>query len=428
MTALTLAEKILSRAAGRPLRAGDFAEVSPDRCFTPDDAIDTIIALLAQAGIERVAEPDKLGLFYDHFAPPATAELATVHTGGRRFVADQGIAEFHDVGAGISHQIAVEKGLARPGTLVFNADSHTTTLGAAACFGTGLGASETAYVWATGRMWLRMPTTIRIRLDGRLPAGCEAKDVALALLYRYGARLATYRAVEFVGDALSELDMAARMTLCNMAVEQGAKAAMVPCDAVTEAHFAALGIDIEPDAGRPDPGAVYEREVRLDLAELTPMIACPPTVDNVRPLAEVAGIRIDQALIGSCTNGRLEDIRAAAAVLAGRRLAPGVRMIVTPASRHVMQQALREGLMTTLADAGCTITPPGCGACAGLHLGALGDGEVCIATTSRNFTGRMGSRTAEIYLAGAASVAASAAAGVITDPASLPPGPIRSTI
>jgi 3-isopropylmalate dehydratase large subunit/3-isopropylmalate dehydratase small subunit len=419
----TLAEKILSRAAGSSLRAGDFADMRPDRCFTPDDAIGPIIDYLQAAGIERPAHPERLGLFYDHYAPAGEVIMAGVHVQGRRFIARHGIETFFDVGSGISHQLVMERGLARPGQLVFNADSHATMLGAASCFGTGLGASETAYVWATGKMWLRVPATVRIDLHGSLPEGVSAKDACLALLREHGARIATYRAIEFHGEGAAGLDMSARMTLCNMGVELGAKAAFFPFDAVTQAHFDALGIAVDAAAGRPDPGAAYEATLSLDLAGVAPMVSCPPTVDNVKPLAEVTGTRIDQAFLGSCTNGRLDDLRAAAAVMRGRQVAPGVRMIVTPASSAIYGEALREGIIETLHSAGCVVTPPGCGACAGLHLGVLGAGETCVSSSNRNFTGRMGSKEASIYLASPAVVAASAVAGHLQDPRALPPLP-----
>jgi homoaconitate hydratase family protein len=304
--------------------------------------------------------------------------------------------------------------LARPGELVFNSDSHTTTIGAVGCFGTGLGAAETAYVWATGRIWLKVPPTIRIVLTGTLPPGVGAKDACLALLRDHGARMATYRAIEFHGPAVPDLGIAARMTLCNMGVELGAKAAMFPPDAITAAHYAVLGLPIDTAVAQPDADAAYERTIPLDLSSLEPLAACPHTVDNVKPATALEGIRIDQAFLGSCTNGRIEDFREAAAILAGRHVAEGVRMIVTPASAQVLSLALAEGLIQIMTQAGCIISTPGCGACAGLHMGVLGDGEVCISSSSRNFQGRMGNPTASIYLANPATVAASAVAGCIT--------------
>ena len=415
----TLAEKILGRASGGSVSAGQYVEVTPDWCFTVDDTIGLIMKYHHEAGIERLAAPERVGIFYDHYAPADSREHASDHSAGRAYARRHGIAHFFDVGQGISHQVCVERGLITPGQLVFNSDSHTTTLGATACFGTGLGAAETAYVWATGRIWLRVPATIRILLTGALRPGVDAKDVCLALLRAHGARVATYRAIEFHGEGAASLGMASRLTLCNMGVELGAKAAMFPADAVTAEHFSRLGIPIDMEAGRPDADAAYERDIALDLSDVEPLAAYPHAVDDVGSVRDVAGIAINQAFLGSCTNGRLEDLRAAAAVLKGRHVAPGVRMIVTPASSQVFAAALREGIIDIMTTAGAIVTTPGCGACAGLHLGVLGDGEVCISSSSRNFRGRMGSPNAAIYLASPATVAASAVVGRITDPRSL---------
>lgn len=429
MVGQTLSEKILSRGAGRAVRAGQFIEVEPDWAFMVDDTVGLILTYLADAGVTRVRYPERIALFYDHFAPADNAANATDQRRGREFAAQSGIARLFDVGSGISHQIVVERGLVRPGQIAVNADSHTTTLGAVGCFGTGLGAAEMAYVWATGRIWLRVPATVRVRLIGALASGVDAKDVMLALLGQLSARVATYQAIEFHGEGVARLSMASRLTLCNMGVELGAKAALVPVDAVTVSHFARLGIDINPDAGRPDADAAYEKTVTLDLGTVGPMVACPHTVDNVQPIRDLGPVPIHQAFLGTCTNGRLEDLRAAAVVLRGKRVAGGVRMIVTPASREVYKSALQEGVLQVLTDAGCVVTTPGCGACAGLHMGVLGDGETCISSSSRNFLGRMGNRNAAVYLGSPATVAASALRGCISDPrdvmAASQPGPAR---
>jgi homoaconitate hydratase family protein len=373
-------------------------------------------ALLADTD-ELSADGDRV--ICDHYAPADSRDHASDHSAGRAYARRHGIKDFFDVGQGISHQICIDRGLARPAALVFNSDSYTTTLGAVGCFGTGLGAAETASVWATGRIWLKTPPTLRIDLTGHLPPGADAKDACLALLRDHGAQLATYRAIEFHGAAVTDLDIARRMTLCNMGVELGAKAAMFPADEVTIAHFAQLGLSIDLAAARPDPDAIYERVITLDLSQLQPLVARPHSVDNVTAVRALPDIRIDQAFLGSCTNGRIEDLRAAAAILAGRHVADGVRMIVSPASALVLERAIAEGLIQTLTRAGCIITTPGCGACAGLHLGVLGDGEVCIASSSRNYQGRMGNPSAAIYLASPATVAASAVAGRITEPSAL---------
>ncbi|HUA24881.1 MAG TPA: 3-isopropylmalate dehydratase large subunit [Steroidobacteraceae bacterium] len=415
----TLAEKILSRAAGERVSAGQYVEVSPDWCFTVDDTIGLIMKYHEEVGLRRLAAPERLGIFYDHFAPADNRDHASDHSAGRAYARRHGITHFYEIGQGISHQVCVERGLVRPGQLVFNSDSHTTTLGAVACFGTGLGAAETAYVWATGRIWVRVPATIRVVLTGTLGPGVDAKDACLALLRTHGSRVATYRAIEFHGESAASLNMASRLTLCNMGVEMGAKAALFPADSVTAAYFGQLGIPIDMEAGRPESDAVYEREIRLDLGGIEPLAARPHAVDNIGSVQELEGTVIHQAFLGSCTNGRLQDLRAAAAILSGRHVAPGVRMIVTPASSQVLAAALREGLIEIFTAAGAVVTTPGCGACAGLHLGVLGDGEVCIASSSRNFRGRMGNPNAAVYLASPATVAASAVIGRITDPRSL---------
>ena len=312
MTGATMAEKILGRAAGQPVTPGEFIDVRPDHCFTVDDTIGLIMKYHQEAGIERLADPDRLAIFCDHYAPADSREHASDHSAGRAYARRHAITRFYEVGQGISHQVTVDRGLALPGTLVFNSNSHTTTIGAVGCFGTGLGAAETAYVWAVGRIWLKVPPTVRVELVGALPPGVDAKDACLALLQSHGPRLATYKAIEFHGPAVAGLNLASRMTLCNMGVELGAKAAMFPADAVTAAHFAGLGIAVDLEAGRPDADAMYERSVTLDLSALEPLAARPHAVDNVGLASAVGDIRIDQAFLGSCTNGRIEDLRVAA--------------------------------------------------------------------------------------------------------------------
>ena len=412
----TLAEKIMSRHFGQSVRAGQFVEVAPDWAFSIDDGIGLVLSYLRQAGIETIPYPERTALFYDHFAPADSGLSATFQRMGRDFARKVGIPHVFDVGTGIAHQVAVETGLVRPGQIAVNNDSHTPTLGAVACFGTGMGSLEIAYIWATGRTWFQVPPTLRIDLEGTLPEWSTAKDLILALIGRLGPRAATYKAIEYHGDAVPRLSMAQRMTLCNMAVELGAKTGLMPADAVTVAHYAALGIAIDTEPGRPEEGAEYERRESISLDAIEPMVACPHAVHNVKPARRLERTPIHQAFLGTCTNGRLEDLEEAARLLKGRTIAAGVRMVVTPASRAVYIQALKNGTIETLMEAGCTVTTPGCGACNGLHQGALGDGEVCIASSSRNFLGRMANRNASVYLGSAATVAASALAGYINDP------------
>ena len=411
----TLAEQIFSRGAGRAVYAGELIEAVPDRTFCLDDGVGIILRTFREHGVEALAAPQKIAIFFDHYAPADNALHANLQRMGREFAAKYGIERVYDVGVGISHQVAIETGLVRPGELVINMDSHTITLGAVGAMGMGIGGAEMAYAFATGSLWFRVPETIRIVLRGRLAAPAAAKDAVLTLLGELSARGATYAAIEYHGPALAHLSVPERMTLCNMGIEMGAKAAMVPADAVTRAHYAALGIELGETLA-PDEGASYARTIELDLDAVEPMVARPHRVDNVAPASSVAGVAINQAFLGTCTNGRYEDLAIAADIVRGKQLAPGVRMIVTPASRAVYRRALRDGVIETLVDAGCTVTTPGCGACAGMHQGILGDGEVCIASSSRNFHGRMGNRESFVYLGSPATVAASALAGVIADP------------
>lgn len=418
----TLAERIMSHLAGRPVAAGEFVEIQPDWTFSLDDGIGLIDRYLKANGVERLAAPERIAIFYDHYAPADTPLHAHVQRVGRLLCERFGIDRLYDVGEGISHQIAVESGLVRPGQMVTNTDSHTTTTGAVGAVGCGIGAAEMAYLWAHGALWFRVPESVRVTLTGRLAPGASAKDVVLSILKRVTARGAIYRSVEYHGDGIGQFSIPERMTLCNMGIEMGAKFATVPFDAVTAEHFRDLGIDVANDEGgppRPDPDARYAEEWAIDLASVEPMVSVPNRVDDVHAIGSLPEVRINQALLGTCTNGRYEDLAVAAGILKGRRIAPGVRMLVTPASKAVYKRALAAGVVEALVDAGCTVTTPGCGACAGIHQGVLAEDEVCISSSSRNFVGRMGNRTARIYLGSPATVAASALAGRIVDPRSV---------
>ena len=415
----TMAEKIFSRLAGRGVRAGEFVEVAPDWTFSLDDGIGLIEMYLDKHRVPGLAHPQRVALFFDHYAPADTPLHGTIHKKGRDFARKHNIRRLHDVGDGISHQVAVETRLVEPGQMAVNTDSHTMTIGAVGAMGMGIGASEMAFLMTTGKLWFRVPTTVRIELHGRLSPAVSPKDAILSLIGALTARGATYKVVEFWGPALAELDMASRMTLCNMATELGAKSAMVVPDVRTREFFEQGGARNLDHLVHPDSDARYVSSHRLDLGDVQPMVACPHRVDNVKPVGDVLGTPVHQAFLGTCTNGRFEDLQVAAGLLKGRRIAPGVRFIVTPASREVYRQALREGVLEVLSEAGCTITTAGCGACAGMHQGALGDEEVCISSSSRNFLGRMGNRTAFVYLGSPATVCASAIAGHIADPRQL---------
>ncbi len=416
----TLAEKVMGRLAGRAVRAGEMVEIAPDWTYALDDGIGLIDQAFRRYGVDKLARPDRIALFYDHYAPADTPLHAQMHRIGRQLFErfDLPRERLFDVGAGISHQIAVESGMVLPGQMLTNMDSHTITIGAVGALGCGIGGAEMASLWAHGKLWFRVPESIRIELEGALPPGTCAKDLVLSILSTLTARGAIYASIEYHGAALDRLAIPERMTLCNMGIEMGAKFAVVRADAVTAAHFARLGID-PGETPVPDADATYRARHRFDLSTLEPLVSAPSKVDNVHPAAQFAGIRIHQAFLGTCTNGRLEDLQSAAAILKGRRIAAGVRMVVTPASRQVYLDAMRCGVLQDLVDAGATVTTPGCGACAGMHQGVLAAEEVCISSSSRNFLGRMGHRDAQVYLGSPATVAASALTGAITDPRSV---------
>jgi homoaconitate hydratase family protein len=414
-TEQTLAEKVMSRLAGRAVHAGEFVELQPDWTFSLDDGIGLVDRYFRKYDVTKIADPERIAIFYDHFAPADTPQHAYVQRLGRKLAERFGISRLYDVGEGISHQIAVESGLVRPGQMVTNTDSHTITVGAVGAIGCGIGVAEMAFLWAHGRLWFQVPASMKIELVGELRPGVTAKDLVLWIVKRVTARGAMYNTMEYHGSGLLNLGIPERMTLCNMGVEMGAKFAVVPGDEMTRRHYAGLGIDVGAMV-QPDPGATYGSSLSFDLGDVEPMVSAPNKVDNVLGVNEFPNVAIHQAFLGTCTNGRFEDLQIAAQILGGQRVAPGVRMIVTPASRDVYVRALREGVIAALVEAGCTVTTPGCGACAGIHQGVLAADEVCISSSSRNFLGRMGNRDASIYLASPATVAASALRGRITDP------------
>jgi homoaconitate hydratase family protein len=338
-----------------------------------------------------------------------------VHAKIRSLVSSYGINRFYDAGEGICHQILVEERLARPGHLVLGTDSHTSTAGAVGAFATGIGATEMAGVWATGSLWLKVPKTIRVVLSGHLPRGSYAKDVALKLAEILGPSGADYRCVEFSGSLFQDLPVSSRMVLCNMATEVGAKAAIAPPDIVMREWFRGSGHEGDRIESS-DSDADFERDVEIDATAVPPIVAGPHSIDAGVNVEKLEGVHVDQAFIGTCTNGRLEDLVAAAHVLKGRKVAQGCRLIIAPASRKVMIDAIDAGVAQTLMAAGATFLPAGCGPCLGAHAGVLGPDEVCISSSNRNFRGRMGSDEAEIYLASPATVAASSVAGSIADP------------
>ena len=412
----TLAEKIMARAAGRDsVAAGEFVVADIDLAMVHDIFAASVFDALMERGGGKVFDPDKTVVVVDHLVPAPTPEAADIHRRIREHVATLGIDAFYDSGEGICHQLLPERGHVEPGMLLVGSDSHTTTHGALGAAATGIGTSDMVYVMATGRLWFRVPETIRYHLDGALAPGVAWKDLILHLAGRFGADSAQYRAMEFGGPGVAGAEMEGRLTVANMGVEMGAKFAIFPSDDITAAYLAERGIH-DMERLQPDPDATYEAVHEINLSTLTPQVALPPDIDNVESVEDVGDIEIHQAFLGSCTNGRIEDLRSAAAVMKGHQLAPGVRMIVAPASRSILLQAIEEGVIETLVESGATILAAGCGPCFGGHGGLLAPGERCIGTHNRNFVGRMGSPGAEIYLASPATVAASAIAGRIADP------------
>jgi len=411
----TFAQKVLARKAGlREVEPGQIVTVQPDKLLTHDNTA-AIARIFREIGVEKVARPEISVIVLDHVVPAATEGHARNHQQIREFVREQGIASFYDVGEGICHQVLPEKGHALPGYLIVGSDSHTPTHGAFGAFAAGIGRTEAAAVMATGEIWLMVPHTFRISIEGQLQKGVYAKDIILYIIGELGADGADYRAVEFTGPVLGELTVASRMVLCNMVAEMGAKIGVAEPDDKTRAWLNGRSVAGFQEVFA-DPDASYERVIEYDVSGLLPQVAKPHTVDNVVPVTEVLGTRIDQAFIGTCTNGRLEDFRVAAQILGGRKIAPNTRLLILPASREVLLAAVAEGTITELITAGAVVLNPGCGPCLGAHQGVMAPGEVTISTANRNFKGRMGCKEAQVYLASPATVAASARAGEIVDP------------
>ncbi len=411
----TFVEKVLARKAGLDsVVPGQIITVRPDKLLTHDNTA-AISRKFRQIGVERMADPDISVIVLDHVVPAANETYAINHQIIREFVAGQGISSFYDIGEGICHQVLPEKGHAWPGAVIVGSDSHTPTYGAFGAFAAGIGRTEAAAVMATGQIWLRVPESLRIVVNGTLPERVSAKDVILHIIGDLRADGANYCSVEFTGETVREMSIASRMVLTNMAAEMGAKNGVVEPDDKTRAWLQGR-VARDYEEVHADPDATYELVIEYDVSGLAPQVAKPHTVDNVVPVTEVAGTPINQALVGTCTNGRLEDLAAAAEILRGKHIAPSVRLLVLPASREVLLAAIERGIISDLVVAGATLLNPGCGPCLGAHQGCMAPSEVTISTANRNFKGRMGSKEAFIYLASPATVAASALTGVITDP------------
>jgi homoaconitate hydratase family protein len=418
---MTLAEKILARASGRPLvRPDEIVVAKVDLAMSHENA-DLVRKSFLEIGVTKVWDPSKIVIIFDHRIPAESEKTATTHKAVREFVAAQGIQHFYDVGrGGVCHQVLPEHGHVWPGMVLVGTDSHTTTHGAFGAFATGIGATEMSGVWTEGKLWFKVPSTIRIVVDGEFRPWISAKDLILRIIGMLGSDGADYRAVEFDGAAIRSMTVASRMVLANLAMEMGAKVAFTPVDEILLDY-------LRPRTSRklemigPDADAQYERIIKMDAGEdlWEPQIACPHSVDNVKPLSELGEVPVEQAVLGSCTNGRLEDLEVAAKIVAGRTVHPRTRMVVIPASQQVYRDAMRLGYLETLAAAGAIINCPGCGPCVGVHQGILAAGETCVSSTNRNFLGRMGSKDSKVYLASPAVVAASAIAGKLAHPADI---------
>ncbi|MBS6952585.1 MAG: 3-isopropylmalate dehydratase large subunit [Enterocloster asparagiformis] len=413
----TISEKIMARASGNEaVRADDIVWVNIDRAMM-DDVLGPRLEIddrLREMGVD-VWDPDKVVIISDHYTPPANLHQANIVKFTREWAKEHGITRYYEF-AGPCHQVMVENGHVLPGSVVVGTDSHTCTYGALAAFATGVGSTEMAGVLATGQTWMKVPQTIRASWSGELPELVTAKDVSLKTIGAIGHAGATYKTLEYTGDTIRAMVMDERLCLTNMAVEAGAKAGIVGYDDVTANYLSRFGIRERYDGLNSDADAHFCAEYDFSASELTPQVACPHEVDHVCGAAEQSGVKIHQAYIGSCTGGRYNDLKMAAGILRGKKIAPGIRLLVSPASRQIYNQCLREGILEVLAEAGATVLASSCGACLGIHSGTLADGEVCISTTNRNFIGRMGSKTSSVYLASPVTVAASALTGHITDP------------
>ncbi len=423
---MTMVEKILARATGlAEVKAGAVVEPRVDLAMSHENGalvLNQFNEIYQGTGLAaKVWDPSRIAIIFDHRVPAESAKTATNQKKVREFVAQQGITKFHDIRGdegGICHQILPENGYVRPGCVVVATDSHTTTHGALGSFAFGIGATEMASVWALGcALNVEVPGTIKVVINGKFAPYVLPKDLILYLIGQLTAEGANFKVLEFHGEAIRSMDTSGRLTLCNMAVEAGATSGIVPPDAETLRYLHQVaGVTEDVPIFGPDPDAVYERVIEIDAAALGPQIACPHTVDNVKPVEAVVGQAVQQIVIGSCTNGRLDDIEMAARMLAGKKIARGVRMLIFPATARIFREAMQAGYLSMLMEAGAVVANSGCGPCLGIHQGALGDGEVALSTTNRNFKGRMGNPKSEVFLCSPAVAAASALTGVITDP------------
>jgi 3-isopropylmalate/(R)-2-methylmalate dehydratase large subunit len=418
---MNITEKILAKASGKKtVHPGEIVDANVDMVMIHDLTGPLAVEAFKKIGAQKVWNNKKVVVILDHQVPAESVKAAELHKTMRQFAKDQNVT-FYDVGrGGICHQVMPEKGHVTPGNVIVGADSHTCTYGAFGTFATGIGSTEAAAVMATGKIWFKVPPTIKVSVKGTFKKYVTPKDLILNVIGKMGVDGAIYKAAEFTGPTIKKMSIAGRMTVCNMAVEMGAKNGIIEPDETTR-KFLESRVKALPDfnALKSDKDAVYERTVEFDVSKMEPQVACPSSVDNVKPISEVGNVPIEQAFIGSCTNGRIEDLRLAAEVMKGKRVKDGVRALVIPASQEVYRQALNEGLMEIFTDAGAIVCGSACGPCLGGHIGLLAAGESCISTSNRNFIGRMGSTQASVYLASPATVAASALTGKITDPTTM---------
>jgi len=419
---MNISEKILAKASGKKtVHKGEIVEANVDVVMVHDLTGPLAVEAFKKIGVSKVWNSKKVVIILDHQIPAESVKMAELHKMLRKFANEQSIRLF-DVGeGGICHQVMPEKGYVTPGSLIVGADSHTCTYGAFGSFATGIGSTEAAAVFATGKLWLKVPEAIKFNVEGKFPKYVTPKDLVLHMIGKVSVDGATYKSVEFTGQTMREMSIAGRMTACNMAVEMGAKNGIVEPDEITQ-KFLETRVPkdrADPDGWKSDADAKYEKTIKIDVSNLEPQIACPSSVDNVKPISKVGEVAVNQAFIGSCTNGRIEDLRVAAQILKGKKVKTGVRALVIPASQEVYAQALKEGLTEVFTEAGALVCGATCGPCLGGHIGLLASGEVCVSTSNRNFIGRMGSPEANVYLASPAVVAASALTGKLTDPRKL---------
>ncbi|MBO0790866.1 MAG: 3-isopropylmalate dehydratase large subunit [Ktedonobacteraceae bacterium] len=410
----TLAEEIFSYKLGRPVRQGETVVVEVDHIMSHDTtsplAIKAFRELTKDSG-GRVFNKDRSHIIFDHIIPASTVAAATLQREVRGFAREQNIEVLQE---GICHQVMPEKGFVTPGSIIVGADSHSCSYGAFGAFGTGMGSTDIGVAYATGRTWFRVPTTINVNVTGTRPFGVYAKDIVLEIVRHLGVDGANYRALEFTGEVIEGMSMSERFTFSNMAIEMGAKAGLIAADEVTAEWLRGRTDKEYPLLRARDPQ--YEQVLEIDASTLEPLVACPPDVNNVARVSEVQDVTIDQVFLGTCTNGRLDDLEIAANLLRGKKVHPDTRMVVIPASREIYMEAMRRGYLEIFAEAGASVGTPGCGPCIGRHFGVLAPGERALTTMNRNFTGRMGDPTAGIYLGSPATVAATALTGHITDP------------